>query len=177
MTKRPKTTAYDLLVLEDRVLVAQCEVDHYRSRGPGGQKKNKTSSAVRLRHCPTGLVATASDERSQHVNLVRAIRRLRQAIALNIRADIDLECYSQSELLSSCLSPDGQLRVGRRDARYFPAVRELLDILAACEMRVRKAANYVGVSTASLVKFIRKDPKLWERVNQMRTEAGVRKLR
>jgi hypothetical protein len=152
-------------------------VDHYRSSGPGGQKRNKTSSAVRLRHRPTGLAVTASEERSQHVNMVRAIRRLREAIALHTRSKIDPDCYEPSDLLSSCVSADGSLGVGRRDQRYYPAVCEILDLMAACASRVSDVAQCAGVSTSALVKFFRQDPKLWERVNQMRTEAGVRPLR
>ena len=172
-----KTAANKFLILEDPVLIAQCEVDRYRSRGPGGQKRNKTSSAVRLRHRPTGLSVTATEERSQHVNKDRAVRRLRRAIALNVRTDIDLTHYRRSELLSSCIVAKGELLVGRRDARYHPAVCEVLDLLEACRARVSETAKYVGVSTANLTKFIRKDPKLWERVNQMRAEAGVKPLR
>ncbi len=173
----PKSAADKYLTLEDRTLVSQCDVDHYRSRGPGGQKRNKTSSAVRLRHRPTGVAVTASEERSQHVNQRRAIRRLRASIALNVRTPIDVARYDPSELLSSCIVANGPLRVGRRDRRYYPAVCEVLDLLSACDARVREAAKYVGVSTASLVTFIRRDPKLWERVNQMRAAAGVSPLR
>lgn len=176
-TRMSKNAADNYLTLEDQALVSQCDVDHYRSRGPGGQKRNKTSSAVRLRHRPTGVAVTACEERSQHVNQRRAIRRLRASIALNVRTPIDVGCYDPSELLSSCIVAGRSLRVGRRDRRYYPAVCELLDILVACDTRVRDAAKYVGVSTASLVTFIRKDHKLWERVNQMRAAAGVSPLR
>ena len=172
-----RDSADKYLLLDDPALVGQCSVDHYRSSGPGGQKRNKTSSAVRLRHHPTRLSVTAADDRSQRVNTVRAIHRLREAIALHVRADIDWERYQPSDLLSACITPDGRLAVGRRDGRYFSAVREVLDVLAAREMRVREAAERIGVSTAHLVKFIQTDPKLWERGNQMRNEAGVKPLR
>jgi hypothetical protein len=47
----------DFLKLSERDLLAQCKVDTFRASGPGGQHRNKTESAVRLRHLPTGLVS------------------------------------------------------------------------------------------------------------------------
>ncbi len=52
------------------------KVDTFRSSGPGGQHMQKTSSAVRLTHLPTGLVATCQSERSQHMNKDIALRIL-----------------------------------------------------------------------------------------------------
>src|SRR5262249_37762165 len=74
--------------LTDSQLLAQCEVDTYRASGPGGQKRNKTSSAVRLRHLPSGLIVIAEESRSQHENRARALRRLRQAVFLKVRDDL-----------------------------------------------------------------------------------------
>lgn len=165
------------LTLDDEALVKQCEVDHYRSRGPGGQKRNKTSSAVRLRHRPTGVSVTATEDRSQHVNRKRAIRRLREAIALSVRTRIDPGCYQPSPLLPECVGKEGRFRVGRRDPRYYRAAGEILDVLAACEGRVSIAASHLGISTAGLVKLLRSYAKLWKRVNEIRVEAGVRPLR
>ena len=54
-----------------------------RASGPGGQHVNKTDSAVRATHCPTGLVATAQEQRSQHAN--RKLARLKLAIMLEER--------------------------------------------------------------------------------------------
>src|SRR5437764_14651253 len=71
--------------LTDEQLLAQCDVDTYRASGPGGQKRNKTSSAVRLRHGPTGLVVIAAESRSQHENKAKALKRLRRAPYLQLR--------------------------------------------------------------------------------------------
>lgn len=54
-----------------------------RASGPGGQHVNKTDSAVRATHLPTGLVATAQEQRSQHAN--RKLARLKLAIMLEER--------------------------------------------------------------------------------------------
>src|SRR5262245_52204277 len=74
--------------LSDAQLRDQCDVDTYRSSGPGGQKRNKASSAVRLRHLPTGLIVIAEESRSQHENKARAQRRLREALYLQLRDEL-----------------------------------------------------------------------------------------
>ena len=58
-------------------LLAECEVETFRAGGPGGQHQNVTDSAVRLRHRPTGLTVTCRAQRSQYLNKMDALRRLR----------------------------------------------------------------------------------------------------
>src|SRR5690242_21674945 len=77
--------------LTDEQLLAQCAVDTYRASGPGGQKRNKTSSAVRIRHEPSGLIVIAEESRSQHENRARALRRLREALYLKLREELPPE--------------------------------------------------------------------------------------
>ena len=61
-------------------LKKQVVIETYRSRGPGGQRKNKTETAVRLRHVPTGITVTAAEQRSQSQNLKLAFERLRERL-------------------------------------------------------------------------------------------------
>src|SRR5436853_1689649 len=106
--------------LTDAQLLAQCAVDTYRASGPGGQKRNKTSSAVRIRHPPSGLIVIAEESRSQHENRARALKRLRQAFYLKIREPLAAGALTPETLAGrddfrAARNADGRLDLGKRD--------------------------------------------------------------
>ena len=69
---------------DDEELLAQCDFEAFRASGKGGQHVNKTDSAVRLTHGPTGLIASSQESRSQWRNRMLCLRKLReQAEVLN----------------------------------------------------------------------------------------------
>ena len=166
--------------LNDANLLDQCEVDTYRASGPGGQKRNKTSSAVRIRHLPSELMVIAEESRSQHENRAKALKRLKQAFFLKLREPIsteELSSVTQRAELASVRSFSGNLEVGRKDARYWPAVGLVLDVLEATKARVSEAAQALGISTGHLIGFLEDDPKVWEQANQMRQRFGHKPLK
>jgi hypothetical protein len=168
--------------LTDAQLLAQCVVDAYRASGPGGQKRNKTSSAVRLRHPPSGLLVIAEESRSQHENKAKALRRLRQALYLKLRQplgpdDLKPDALAARTDWSAARDGEGRLHIGRKDVRFWPAAGVALDVLEALAGRVSEAAAALGTSTANLTDFLREDPKVWEQVNQLRTRLGLKTLR
>ena len=75
-----------ILPKTDAALLAECEVTTTRSSGKGGQHVNKTDSAVRLKHLPTGLIVTSQTHRSQHQNKLECLKKLRKRVEkLNYR--------------------------------------------------------------------------------------------
>jgi hypothetical protein len=168
--------------LSDAQLLAQCEVDTYRASGPGGQKRNKTSSAVRLRHPASGLIVIAEESRSQHENRARALRRLRQAFYLKVRDELGPDGCTPDALLGrddyrQARDGQGRLHLGRKDPRFWPAAGVVLDVLQAVGGRVSDAAAALGVSTGNLVDFLATEPKVWEQANRLRVHFGQKVLR
>ena len=63
--------------LDFREIKRECEITFFKSSGPGGQHKNKTETAVRIKHAPTGIIVTATESRSQLRNRQLAFERLK----------------------------------------------------------------------------------------------------
>lgn len=171
MTEPP--TWRDLLPLDDGALFAQCQFDRFRASGPGGQKRNVTESAVRLRHTPSGLSVEATESRSQHENRTRALRRLRYAVALKLRAPVTVERYTAPAELAAAVGTG----VGRRDARFLTAIAGLFDLLEAVDWQLRTAAQALGVSTAAVSRLLEQDSAVFRAANERRRALELRPLR
>jgi protein subunit release factor B len=70
---------------DDEALFAECDFEAFRASGKGGQHVNKTDSAVRLHHRPTGITVTSQESRSQWQNRWKCLEKIREKVAvLNI---------------------------------------------------------------------------------------------
>jgi hypothetical protein len=165
------------LKLSDRALLDQCEYDRFRASGPGGQKRNKTESAVRLRHAASGVFAVATESRSQHENRERALRRLREKLALDVREPVDVEAYRPPAELSALIVGPAITAAQRRSAAYLIAAGQLLDLFAAARGSVRDTAARLGLGSAVLSKLLYSDPRVLRRANDVRLAHGLKPLR
>ncbi len=152
-----------LLAADDETLSAGCEFEFCKGSGNGGQKRNKTSSAVRVRHLATGLTAEDCSERSQHRNRAAALAKLRMELALHLRR---LPAQPPERSVTALEHPDYPMWCAR-----------VLDVFEEHGFDHKPAAEALAVSPTALVKLLARDPRLFQFVNQERARRGLTILR
>ena len=150
-----------MLTAEDDILLRDCELIMQKGTGNGGQKINKTSSAVRLRHRPTGIAVSANEERSQSRNRHIALRKLRYEIALSVRVDCPEETFD----LLPAPSPSNH-------ARLILWTAALFDRLEASNFDLVRTAESCSVSVSQLERAMRKFPQIWRRWSERKQQTG-----
>ncbi|XP_062150603.1 uncharacterized protein LOC133859280 [Alnus glutinosa] len=174
----------EYLELTDQELMKQCQMDTFKSSGPGGQHRNKRESAVRLKHLPTGIIAQAAEDRSQHMNRESALARLRTLLALRVRNNVDLQAYEPPPELLRILPPKSTVRpsnsgpqIGHNNPKFRMGMQALLDLIFAVEGSVSEAAKFLGLSTGALSRLILSDDSLRMTVNELRASKGMKPLK
>lgn len=148
----------DLLKMSDEELVRHCRLEFFKATGNGGQKRNKTSSAVRVSLEDYGISAEDCTERSQHRNRAAALFKLRCRLAYGIRKSF--EPFERENC--SLEHPDYPLYLAK-----------LLDLLFESALDYRAAAEKRGVSASSMLKNIARDNELFAFYNRERKAAGL----
>lgn len=95
-------------------------IDTMRGQGPGGQHRNKTDSAVRITHIPTGIVGFAQSERSQHTNKRIAFQRLAAKLVPLMKNEARRERYAAGmERVRTYHEPDQRVTDKRLPGRQW----------------------------------------------------------
>ena len=92
------------------ILDSDIKIDTYRASGAGGQHVNKTESAIRVTHLPTGVVVTCQDESSQHKNKDKALKVLRSKIYDIQQEELNKERASQRRSMVSTGDRSAKIR-------------------------------------------------------------------
>ena len=151
------------LEMDDDALIRICEFSPYKATGRGGQKKNKSSSAVRLVHKPTDIAVTASKSRCQHTNRKIALKKLRYQMAFEIRSG-ELPKLSTVEM-----SPNNK--------RFYLWIAYIFDILHRHHFAISNCAKELELSTSRLIKLLARDDTVWQHVNDKRKALALNPLK
>ncbi len=170
----------EYLTMSDAELLKHCDVHVYRSSGPGGQHRNKVSSAVRIRHRPTQITVHSDGTRSQLENKTIALRRLRMNLALRIRQSLDSHDLKLPSVVTEAFTvrkkgadpPVMSLRIARKNPRFWSVAAFVLDLLEAHEGRLSPTAASLEITTSNLASLLKSERHLWETTQRIRKDHG-----
>lgn len=157
-------TKAQLLALDDQALLRECRFEARRGTGPGGQKRNKTSTAARVTHVASGIAATDDATRSQHRNLAAALQKLRLTLAAQLPPD-----NPAPHAPTMALEPPPP----RRSREFIPWVGEIFDQLIIADYEVTPVAEVYGCTPGRLLRVLGKDDDIWQLLSQGRQRRGL----
>ncbi|QDV69613.1 Peptide chain release factor 2 [Rosistilla carotiformis] len=172
MPSPSRSSSIPAVALDEQALIQECDVKFTRRGGPGGQHRNKVSSAVVLKHRPTGVTAEASERRSQAENRSVAVARLRVELAIQVREEVEAFVVPLVRQYGG-----SQFRVAIGNEVYPVILADVLNRTLANEGDVATAAEFWCTTASQIVRFLRQEPQALATVNQAREKAGRHRLK
>jgi hypothetical protein len=160
----------------------EVHIEATRSRGPGGQHRNRVATAIRATHLPTGISAMATERRSQLENKLEALFRLRVKLALLHRTpleDTDFIAPGAYEPSREWLSRlrGSRIKVSPVHEDFPGLLAEVLDRLFLEADDLGRTATAFRISNSQLIKFLASEPAALYALNERRKEKGQRPLK
>lgn len=169
----PSAVAYRLLAQTPEELLRQCRQARFQGSGPGGQKRNRVYSGVRVTHGATGLTAESVDSRASLRNLGAALERLRMVFALSASL---ADCDPEQDASGLTQAP---FRAGASPAHedYPRFLLRALHHLAWHRGQLAPAAAALGCTASALTRFFRADKAAWAKAREIREANGLHALK
>jgi len=165
-------------IVELDALLAQCRVTSHRRGGPGGQHRNKVSSAVLVLHEPTGISAEANERRDQTQNRRVAIERLRLRLALTLRTERSEQAKSdETESFFRDRWSNRPLKINETNFDRCAVLALILDDLHLAGGQPSLVSAKWKTSTTSIVQLVASYPPAFQGVNRWREHHGRSALR
>jgi hypothetical protein len=155
-------------------LLRQCDIAFERRSGPGGQHRNKVSTAVVIEHRPTGVRAEANERRSQSENRTVAAFRLRIRLAIEVRTPRNADDAPSPLWQSRCRG--GRIEINETHEDFPAILAESLDALHVAGLDPKTASQFLDCTASQLLKLLKKEPQAWARFQQERERLGLTKL-
>jgi hypothetical protein len=169
--------AYPFLRLDEKLFIRQCRVETYAASGPGGQKRNRTYSAVRITHFETDISAIAEESRSQTENKLKALKRVKIAIALNIRKDQTSSLFKMPDEIADIFRIDRPLQINRKNPLYPLFCATVLDSIYLAQGSISSASKILNTTTGKLNKVLSRDKDFFCAANRLRDHFHLKPLK
>ena len=162
---------------EDQLL-AKCRLTFSRASGPGGQNRNKVETSVQIEYVPAGIIAAASERRTQNENRKVAVQRLRCKLAVEIRPALELVAMNRSSNTRAVTETwkrycrDGRIDIAESNHEWPSILAEIIGVLCGFEWSIGGAATALGTSSSQLVKVLKKYPPAFLLLNRERKLRG-----
>lgn len=160
--------AWAWLAAPPEELLGECRQSRFQGSGPGGQKRNRVYSGVRVTHGPSGLSAESVDSRASARNLGEALARLRLSLALagSLGAGADPAPGLPFRSKASPSHPD-----------YARGALRALALLRSHAGQLAPAAAGLGCTPSALTRFLKEEKAVWARAREIRIGNGLHPLK
>jgi len=163
--------------LPDERLLADCRMSQLRRSGPGGQHRNKVSTAIQWLHIPSGIAAEASESRDQSRNRDEALRRLRCRLAIRLRSQQGGPASATkpaegSETQLRQLWGERRLRISAKHVDYPAVLALVLDDLHLAGGQPSLVGPKWQASTTRVVSLVKQETQALIEVNRWRQHHG-----